>query len=480
MLQPQSLISLTTDSDSSANDSDNTIELKGNTLSEMMSSKMSTAMVGNPYFAAGGGLMMLGAGLAVLRQGVMRAATFVYRQLLVDLEIPSKDKLFPWFLEWMAHHPRRRSRQFLVETSVVEHENGSLTARFSLVPGPGKHLIRYNGAWMLVTRERLGKLLDMTNGAPYETITITTLRSDRSVFSKMLSEARELAERSQTGKTVLYSSWGPEWRPFGLPRSKRLLGLVILDEGVGDLILADVRDFLSCGEWYHQRGIPYRRGYLLYGPPGLGKTLFIQALAGELDYSICILNLAESNLTDDRLNHLMNHLPPRLILLLEDVDAAFHQRNVAPDLGTQLGVTFSGLLNALDGVASAEECITFMTTNHPEKLDRALLRPGRIDYKAFIGNASLFQVRNMFNRFYVGQDELCKKFMARYSLLGIPGVSTAALQGLFVYNKRDPHAAISMIETLSSTANGAQIDWKADDESEKWGLDRVGVNEKSE
>lgn len=74
-------------------------------------------------------------------------------------------------------------------------------------------------------------------------------------------------------------------------------------------------------------GIPYRRGYLLYGPPGSGKTSFIQALAGELEYNICILNLSERGLTNDRLNHLLTNLPERSIMLLEDIDAAFAKRD---------------------------------------------------------------------------------------------------------------------------------------------------------
>ena len=231
---------------------------------------------------------------------------------------------------------------------------------------------------------------------------------------------------------------------------QKIVGSVILDEGIAENIVNDVKDFLTSGEWYHKRGIPYRRGYLLYGPPGSGKTSFIQALAGELDYNICILNLSENNLTDDRLNHLMNHIPNRSILLLEDVDAAFNKREQTNDQGFNNGVTFSGLLNALDGVASAEECITFMTTNHPEKLDPALLRPGRVDYKVMIDNATEHQVKRMFLRFYENEEELCEKFLAKYRKLNMQHVSTAQLQGLFVYNKRDPEAAIAMIETLQN------------------------------
>lgn len=410
----------------------------------------SEVMVNNPYFAAGGGLMVLGTSLALARQGIIKSSGFIYRQMLVDLEIPSKDKSYLWFLEWMSQYKHRSSRHLSVETNFVQHDNGAVTTKFSLVPGPGKHLIRYKGAYMLVNRERSGRLLDMTSGTPFETVTLTTLYRDRYLFSELLGEAKKMALKAREGKTVLYTSWGPEWRPFGQPRKKRMLGSVILDQGLTESIVADVKDFLNSGDWYHNRGIPYRRGYLLYGPPGSGKTSFIQALAGELDYNICILNLSENNLTDDRLNHLMNHIPERSILLLEDIDAAFNKRDQVEEKGYTSGVTFSGLLNALDGVASAEECITFMTTNHPEKLDPALMRPGRIDFKILVDNATKHQVREMFMRFYENEIELCEEFMEKYTSLDMKSISTAQLQGLFVYNKRDPKSAIKMIDTLKN------------------------------
>lgn len=73
-------------------------------------------------------------------------------------------------------------------------------------------------------------------------------------------------------------------------------------------------------------GIPYRRGYLLHGPPGSGKTSFIQALAGSLSYDICLLNLSERGLADDKLFHLMSNAPERSFILIEDIDAAFNKR----------------------------------------------------------------------------------------------------------------------------------------------------------
>ena len=73
-------------------------------------------------------------------------------------------------------------------------------------------------------------------------------------------------------------------------------------------------------------GVPYRRGYLLHGPPGSGKTSYIQALAATVGYNVCILNLSERGLSDDKLNHLLSNVPERNVVLIEDVDAAFSKR----------------------------------------------------------------------------------------------------------------------------------------------------------
>ncbi|CCF58156.1 hypothetical protein KAFR_0D05090 [Kazachstania africana CBS 2517] len=405
----------------------------------------------NPYFAAGGGLMILGSGLAIARSVTIRLSKLFYNQMIVDLEIISKDKSYSWFLTWMSTYPKRFSKHLSVNTNYIKRDNGSIQTKFSLVPGLGNHWIIYKKAIILIKRERSGRMIDITNNSPFETVTLTTLYRDRHLFDEILSEAKVLALNTNKGKTVIYTSFGPEWRKFGQPKAKRSLQSVILDKGVKENILNDVKDFLQNGKWYFERGIPYRRGYLLYGPPGSGKTSFIQALAGELDYNICILNLSEQHLTDDRLNHLMNNMPERSILLLEDIDAAFKHRMAKNDDSGYMStsVTFSGLLNALDGVTSSEETITFMTTNHPEKLDPAIMRPGRIDYKAFIGNSTLFQVEKMFLKFYPNELELCNEFLKAFKQLEVSSVSTAQLQGLFVINKDKPREALNQIQTLA-------------------------------
>lgn len=188
--------------------------------------------------------------------------------------------------------------------------------------------------------------MQMMSGNPWETVTLTTLSRDRDIFLRLLAEARDLAMRDQEGKLVIQTPWGTEWRPFGLPRRKRPLHSVVLDNGIAAAIENDVQSFLNRRQWYVDRGrsisitcilillkfifcsqgIPYRRGFLLHGPPGSGKSSYIQALAGSLNYNLCLLNLSERGLGDDKLTHLLSTVPEQSIVLIEDVDAAFNKR----------------------------------------------------------------------------------------------------------------------------------------------------------
>ncbi|KAI9340134.1 BCS1 N terminal-domain-containing protein [Zopfochytrium polystomum] len=464
---------------------------------------MLDVLANNPYFSAGFGLIGVGAGVAVLRQGALQGVSLLRRRLLVTLEIPSKDPSYTWFLQWASRNglgqpsssrnlkfalhgenhsvppspseatvtahqrtdpPRALpespssfllkallspSNQLSIETTLHTRENGSTHSTFALVPAPGRHHLLYkNRAWFQIERSRERAMIDLRSGAPWETVTITGLARDKPLLLEMLAEARDDAMAAEVGKTVVFTSYGPEWRPFGAPRRRRELQSVILAEGQAEAIVGDLNSFLRNGKWYHDRGIPYRRGYLLYGPPGSGKTSFIQALAGHLDYNICVLNLSERGMTDDRLAHLLANAPPRSFILLEDIDAAFSKREASDTQGFQSMVTFSGLLNALDGVAASEERIVFMTTNHIDRLDPALIRPGRVDVKALLDNVTREQARRMFLHFFPWEIALADRFVDR--LLPIPNApsstrpSPAYLQGLFVINRDRPENVVTL------------------------------------
>lgn len=408
--------------------------------------------------------------------------------MLVDLEITRHDEAYPWLLQWMTAFHRAQlagselstgispsvkggvlsslvnrfnPRLHHLQVRTFQPSNGpSNAAHFSFVPGHGKHILRYGSSFILVDRQR-EKSINVGTAEPFETITLTTLYAHRDVFERIFADAHQLFQQMQEGKTLIYNSMGPEWQQFGEPKRKRPLESVVLERGVKERIVEDVQAFLTARTWYLDRGIPYRRGYLLYGPPGTGKSSFIQALAGHLDFNIAILNVSERGLTDDRLNHLLTRVPRRTIVLLEDVDVAFvNRKKPGADGYAGATVTFSGLLNALDGVASAEERIIFLTTNHVEKLDEALIRPGRVDMTVRLGEATQYQIEGIWDRFYADIDpsgEAKRRFMAKAKELGlVDTVSTAALQGLFLYNKDDIEGAIGMLEGLTAVHENRQ------------------------
>jgi len=292
-------------------------------------------------------------------------------------------------------------------------------------------------------------------GVPWETVTLTAFGRNKKIYSDMLEEARQLALKQTEGKTILYTAMGADWRQFGAARRRRPLESVVLDQDVAESIVTDIKEFIDHPQWYTERGIPYRRGYLLHGPPGCGKSSFITALAGQLECAVCVLNLSERGLTDDRLNHLLNTAPVQSLILLEDIDAAFVSREDSKTSKAAFEglnrVTFSGLLNCLDGVASTEARILFMTTNYLERLDPALIRPGRVDFKSYIGHCTDYQLRKMFQKFYPQYDgaELADQFVQAAGAVDRTRLSPAAIQGHFMFFKADPLGAISQIGRLS-------------------------------
>ncbi|XP_071950080.1 mitochondrial chaperone BCS1-like [Antedon mediterranea] len=405
----------------------------------------------NPYFGAGFGLVGLGSLLALAKKGSQYGMIAFRRNFMMTLEVPSRDKSYYWLLQWITAHANK-TQHLSVETTFQQSQSGKIDTKFAFVPSPGNHFFSYKNSWIRVERNREKQMIDLHSGTPFETVTLTALGRNRAMFFEILNKAREMALEQQEGKTIMYTAMGSEWRQFGYPRRRRPIDSVILNEGISNLLIDDVKEFNNNPKWYSDRGIPYRRGYLLHGPPGCGKSSFIMALAGELQYSICVLNLSDRSLTDDRLNHLLNVAPQQSIILLEDVDAAFITREESEEIAGKyqgLGrVTFSGLLNTLDGVASTEARIVFMTTNYIDRLDPALIRPGRVDVKQLIGHATPYQLKQMYRRFYPELGPEKANEFANLVTKENKNVSVASVQGFFMFHKNDGLAVLENIEKI--------------------------------
>lgn len=214
-------------------------------------------------------------------------------------------------------------------------------------------------------------------------------------------------------------------------RASRPMRTVSLGRDQKKIIISDINEYLQPETrlWYDARGIPYRRGYLFHGPPGTGKTSLSFALAGIFGLHIYCISLSEVGLTEADLNKLFTELPQRCIVLLEDIDSAGLRRDdesppsdpVTSDTpgnaktsGSESHgprkslISLAGLLNVIDGVASHEGRVLVMTTNHPENLDGALTRPGRIDIRISFSLATHSQIKDIFMRMY-GTDDVVQK-----------------------------------------------------------------------
>ena len=276
-----------------------------------------------------------------------------------------------------------------------------------------------------------------------EQFNVTIFSRDRRLAQQLIEEAREIAlpktEVRLTVHRASYAHWNEK-----VKRMPRPVDSVILPDGMMEDLIHDTRSFLGRRDWYIQRGIPYRRGYLLHGPPGTGKSSAVVAVASALGMDIAMLSLGDSTLEDNGISELLSAVPINSLVLMEDIDCAFVARKETEDKRSK--VTFSGLLNAVDGVAAGEGRILFATTNHIERLDPALIRPGRIDRKIFIGNASSSQAERLFRRFFPD----CPSVWSRSFAAAIPPgkLTMSMLQTHLLMYAEDPQMAIDRIDDL--------------------------------
>ncbi len=227
------------------------------------------------------------------------------------------------------------------------------------------------------------------------------------------------------------------WRCKGWKKS-RTVETIFLKDGMMGAIIDDFRKFTSKGtiEFYTRHGVPHRRSYIFHGPPGTGKTSTIRALAGHLNLSACFLELGDDHMSNSHLQQALRTLPLPAMLVIEDIDVVFKPDRDAKNPRSPL--TFSGLLNALDGLVSTDGVLTVMTTNHLDRLDPALIRPGRIDRRFEFTKPTNKQFLDMFRSFY--PDDKDAEYAQQFADIIVgrsekEAKSIATLTELFIYTR---------------------------------------------
>ncbi|KAF9957827.1 hypothetical protein BGZ72_001295 [Mortierella alpina] len=403
-------------------------------IGKIVSSASEKLGLGDNQFAAGGfQLALIGGLLAGIRVLGSHAVEYLKKRIVVTAEFDSRDESYSWILNWLSDHPySKKATQFSVSTTIArgaqkingEGGDSAVTATYYL-PAPGLHFFWYKNRllWMYRERVRPAGSTVATSGAAVENITISTLGRSRELIQSLIMEAqRKFIDRDKARTVIFQADQYGAWRRTK-SRPKRPLDTIVMDSKLKNYIVNDAKEFFASESWYAERGLPFRRGLLLYGSPGTGKTSFIHALAGELGLNIYVVNLSSKNLTDDTLSELVSDTPSRCLLLIEDVDAAFVQRE-SKDAAT--GITFSGLLNSVDGVSAQEGRMLCMTTNHLDRLDEALIRPGRVDVRARFGKATRSQAQELFIKFFPHPTSTAQTDDAPKAVLGS---QTTAAQG---------------------------------------------------
>ncbi|WWC71237.1 uncharacterized protein I206_105190 [Kwoniella pini CBS 10737] len=416
--------------------------------------------------------------------------------------------------------------------SLDENEEMERDVRLNIEPSSGDtRLIKFNGQsirFVIKPDESRGNVTTHQR----KWLIMWTFLGTHDTFTSLTQEARRLYITKISKRTISIFSPDPGNRWYrSASRPMRSWDSIILPHGVKEWLLTDTSEFLAEREYYEQRGVPHRRGYLLYGEPGSGKSSLISALAAKLKLDIYIINLGSRMIDDDSLNSLLRSCPSRCLLLMEDIDCAFSKRqsstqsegtsengenqsneanpieenhmampNINPRLVNKRGrqghfagmgmsepgssVTLSGLLNALDGVASSEGRLLFCTTNWKDKIDPALSRNGRCDVWIEFSHATRAQAKDLFVHFYKNDSnpynnnqnnipdladtnhEVEIKTMAispnRLSSLAeqfasaIPlnKVSVSALQGYLIRHKRNPVEAVEGVKQWVETGFG--------------------------
>ncbi len=154
---------------------------------------------------------------------------------------------------------------------------------------------------------------------------------------------------------------------------------LVLDSQIVDFVKRNFEFFLVREAWFRDHRLPFRRGYLLHGPPGNGKTSVVRAMACHPDIRAFTLDFSNEALHNDALTHLFEsacHAAPSLVIF-EDLERLY---GIQADGQNRTQITLQHLLNCLDGLGNREGTIVVATANHPEQLDPAILRrPGRFD-----------------------------------------------------------------------------------------------------
>ncbi len=341
----------------------------------------------NQFFQGGLLLGAFGIILAYARR-IPNMLMHIGQRLWTVSVVVRDQQLIEWINHWLAiSEYGQRNRWFTAHAMYLDGSN--LTP--VLGPGYGLHRFMHGGTVVWFKHE----LEDQGVKGQTSLIRIRTLGRSQDAVRGLLNEAAGLANQKQSNRTPIFiNSDEGYWHRLSHV-SKRSKDSVYLRAGLMDFILKDALDFIDRRGWYDERGIPHRRGYLLHGPPGNGKTTVIRAIANELNMPIYALVLSGEEMTDSVLATTIGRIPDPCIVVLEDFEKLSLENT---------NITMSGMLNAIDGPLASEGRILIMTANDISDFHPSMLRSGRIDQQWEIGNPDEHTIESYVTKLFPHQE----------------------------------------------------------------------------
>lgn len=400
----------------------------------------------NPWMVGGASLMGVGGIITsltlTLRQIPTRIGIFLNRRFTTSVTVTNSDKLFSYTKEWFSKNEKKIKKTNILDVTCDQN-------KLIFSPGFGMHHLWYKCRLVQIWRLKEDKKSasydengNHTRSNYLESFNFKFYTTNKNIINDFFQSIFALQQKEIKIPSLLVPQ-RDYWLNL-MALTHKSYESVILNKSQKDLIINDISHFYKNQKWYNDLSIPYRRGYLLHGLPGTGKSSLIQMIGKYFCKDVYFVSLSNPKLDDESLITLCLNVGMNSILVFEDIDAIFSGREQVNK--TLLpGVTFSGLLNVLDGMVAGHGRIVFLTTNHKEKLDPALIRPGRIDFQMEFTYATKEQIVTLFERFYGGN--LAEKF---YEFLSVP-VTMAMLQSHFLKFKDNPVAAIENIYELTSS-----------------------------
>lgn len=353
---------------------------KGSAAMAFLDTLMST-LTTNPVFVGGVGTLAVGSAMYLLRTVPVKLWEGVDKALWTKLFVESLSNEF-------------RDVDAVVEARRLKFFSRSLEVKDgTLKTGYGTGWGVYDGTLFKYAKAKATQQI-----TPYETISIAFLTRDRAVIESFMRDSRPEEHRT----SIYVSMFGASGIAGGLRRRKRGLETVFVDEATKRRLVDRLAWFQAAELWHATRGIPWKLGIILHGPPGTGKTSLIHALASEFGFNIKYVKSLHG-LGAAFMSGTKNDL-----FVIEDIDTmatGLHREagDAMPADSAAGAAPLHEILNAMDGMQTPDGLKFIVTTNHIGRLDPAILRPGRIDEVVEVGPLSLESARRMFRAFY-GRD----------------------------------------------------------------------------